>query len=389
MSVQPLVAPVRTGQESADWATLLAGVVAEPTRVNSAYQPIVDLGRGQATGYELLSRFPTGQSGGPEAWFAAAREHGLAAEIESEIISRALHSLADLPANTFLSVNVSPEVAMSPLLAAVAAEHTSLDHLVVEITEQQSVADYGALAKVLEPLREHGAKVAVDDVGAGYASMKHVMEMRPDFVKIDRALVANLDRDPAKLAIIESLASFASRIDATVIAEGVERLEEVDTLVRLGIPLAQGFVFARPDPTLVEVPAMLADYVRDKANTRGRGLTVEALVERTPSAPLISSRTELIARLSADKQIDAVPLLDGRGRAVGIATRGMIGTDITPQKPLMIGMTASLGEVARRAMTRPGEERFTPLVCCDDNGRYVGIVRVERLVEALSSSGEL
>jgi hypothetical protein len=67
----------------------------------------------------------------------------------------------------------------------------------------------------------------------------------------------------------------------------------------------------------------------------------------------------------------------------------MIGTDLTPQKPLMIGMTASLGEVARRAMTRPGEERFTPLVCCDDNGRYVGIVRVERLVEALSSSGEL
>jgi EAL domain-containing protein (putative c-di-GMP-specific phosphodiesterase class I) len=390
MSVQPLSAPVLTEPASADWATLLAGVVAEPTTVNSAYQPIVDLGRGQATGYELLSRFPTTSlSDGPEAWFAAARKHGVAAEIESEILRRALNSLADLPDNTFLSVNVSPEVAMSPLLAAVAAEYESLDHLVVEITEHESVADYGGLARVLEPLRERGAQVAVDDVGAGYASMRHVMEMRPDFVKIDRGLVANLDRDPAKLAIIESLASFASRIDAGVIAEGVERLEEVDTLVRLGIPLAQGFVFARPDPTLVEVPTMLADYVRDKANTRGRGLTVEALVERTPSAPLISSRTELIARLTADSQVDAVPLLDGRGRAVGIATRGMIQSEMTPQKPLMIGLNSSLGEVARRAMTRAAEERFTPLICCDDNGRYVGIVRVERLVEALATSGEL
>src|SRR4051812_12932573 len=134
MSVQPLSAPVLTEPASADWATLLAGVVAEPTTVNSAYQPIVDLGRGQATGYELLSRFPTTSlSDGPEAWFAAARKHGVAAEIESEILRRALNSLADLPDNTFLSVNVSPEVAMSPLLAAVAAEYESLDHLVVEI----------------------------------------------------------------------------------------------------------------------------------------------------------------------------------------------------------------------------------------------------------------
>src|SRR6185295_20126735 len=123
-------------------------------------------------------------------------------------------------------------------------------------------------------LRERGAKVAVDDVGAGYSSMRHVMEMRPDFVKIDRGLVAGLDRDAAKLAIIASLASFASRIDATVIAEGVERLEEVDALVRLGVPLAQGFVFARPNAALLEVPTMLGDYVRDRASTRSQGLTV-------------------------------------------------------------------------------------------------------------------
>jgi EAL domain-containing protein (putative c-di-GMP-specific phosphodiesterase class I) len=391
MSVQHLDPPIVAAADPADWATLLAGVVAEPGQVNAAYQPIVDLGRGQATGYELLSRFPVNpvHGNGPEAWFAAARQHGVAAEIESNIVQRALAIRADLPANCFLSVNVSPDVAMSPLLATVAAEHDKLDLLVVEITEHESVADYAALGRVLEPLRERGAKVAVDDVGAGYSSMRHVMEMRPDFIKIDRGLVAGLDRDAAKLAIIESLASFASRIDACVIAEGVERLEEVDALVRLGVPLAQGFVFARPDPALLEVPSMLADYVRDKASTRSRGITVEALVERTPSAPLILSRTELIARLTADAQLDAVPLLDARGRAVGIATRACLQTDGQPQKPLTVGMASPLGEVARRAMTRPPNERFTPLVCIDDNGRYVGIVRVERLVEALASDGSL
>lgn len=359
--------------------------------VNQAFQPIVDLGLGQATGYELLSRFPTipTHGGGPEAWFAAARQYGVAAEIESSILSRALDTRADLPENRFLSVNVSPDVAMSPLLAAVAAEHDKLDLLVVEITEHESVADYAALGRVLEPLRERGAKVAVDDVGAGYSSMRHVMEMRPDFVKIDRGLVAGLDRDAAKLAIIESLASFASRIDASVIAEGVERLEEVDALVRLGVPLAQGFVFARPDPAILEVPTMLGDYVRDRASTRSHGLTVEALVERTPSAPMILSRTELMARLSADPQIDGVPLLDARGRAVGIATRACLQTDGQPQKPMLIGLISPLGEVARRAMTRAPNERFTPLVCIDGDGRYVGIVRVERLVEALASDGAL
>ncbi len=388
MSVQPSALP-EISIARADWASMLARVVAEPGSVNAAYQPIVDLGRGQASGYELLSRFPTGPNGGPEEWFAAAREYGVAAEIESAILRRALNFRTELPSNTFLSVNLSPDVAMSPLLGVVASEHDKLDHIVVEITEHESVADYAALARALEPLRERGAKVAVDDVGAGYASMRHVMEMRPDFIKIDRGLVANLDRDPAKMAIVETLAIFASRIDAVVIGEGVERLEEVDTLVRLGIPLAQGFVFARPDPALVEVPAMLGDYVRDKANTRASGISVEALVERTPSAPMITSRTELIARLASDPDIDAVPLLDGRARAVGIATQAILQRDGRPQKPLTIGLNASLAEVARRAMTRPAEDRFTPLVCNDDHGRYVGIVRVERLVEALASEGAL
>ena len=387
MSVQSSAMP-EIAIARCDWASMLAKVVAEPGRVNAAYQPIVDLGRGQASGYELLSRFPTLPiAGGPEEWFAAARQFGVAAEIESAILRRALNFRAELPVNTFLAVNVSPDVAMSPLLGAVASEHDKLDHIVVEITEHESVADYAALGRVLEPLRERGVKVAVDDVGAGYASMRHVMEMRPDFVKIDRGLVANLDRDPAKMAIVETLAIFASRIDAVVIGEGVERLEEVDTLVRLGIPLAQGFVFARPDPRIVEVPAMLGDYVRGRASTRGRGISVEALVERTPSAPLIASRTELIARLAADHDVDAIPLLDGRSRAVGIATRACLQGDGHPQKPLVIGMSGSLAEVARRAMTRSAEERFTPLVCYDDHGRYVGIVRVERLVEALASEG--
>ena len=121
-----------------------------------------------------------------------------------------------------------------------------LSQLVVEVTEAAPVEDYAALLRALAVLRDAGAWIAVDDAGAGYASLNHVIQIRPDFVKLDRALVMDVDRDPAKHALVETFGVLAGRLDAWLLAEGIEREGEREVLAAMGVPLAQGFGLARP-----------------------------------------------------------------------------------------------------------------------------------------------
>ncbi len=156
-------------------------------------------------------------------WFSAAARVGRAEELEAAVLTRTLAARADLPPNCFASFDVSPHTLLSEPVSAVFATAGSLAATVIEVTEQSAVDDYDALGGALQPLRRRGALIAVDDAGAGYASLSHVTRLRPDFVKIDRGLVSDCDRDEAKLAALEMLGVLAGRIDAWVIAEGIER----------------------------------------------------------------------------------------------------------------------------------------------------------------------
>jgi EAL domain-containing protein (putative c-di-GMP-specific phosphodiesterase class I) len=114
-------------------------------------------------------------------------------------------------------------------------------------------------------VRQAGGRVAVDDAGAGYASLRHILELRPDFVKLDRSLVAAVDRDPAIIAVVQMLGDFTSRLDSWLIAEGIERLEEMDVLASLGVPLGQGYLLGRPEGPWADVPAAIGDQIRERA----------------------------------------------------------------------------------------------------------------------------
>ena len=210
------------------------------------FQPIIDLATGMITGYEALSRFPRLPGVPVDEVFDLAHRTGHGFELEVLAISRAL-ALAHLrPEGTTLSVNLSPSTLCHP--AVLRHLPDDLGGFQVEITENELVADAGRFKAALEELRERGAQIAVDDVGEGYAGLQRVMSIRPDVLKLDRSLVSGVDSRADLAALLEAVVRFAGRVGAQVCAEGVETEAELTTLLELGVPYGQGFLFARPAP---------------------------------------------------------------------------------------------------------------------------------------------
>jgi EAL domain-containing protein (putative c-di-GMP-specific phosphodiesterase class I) len=162
-------------------------------------------------------------------------------------IRATLADLHRLPDGAYLSVNLSHRTAMSTQLLG-AIDEASLDRLVWEITEHEQVEDYEALAPALEQLRARGGRVAIDDAGAGFASLRHTLMLNPDIIKLDISLTNGIDTDRRKRALAAALISFADELDMAVVAEGIETQEELDALLALRVRYGQGFYLARPAP---------------------------------------------------------------------------------------------------------------------------------------------
>lgn len=219
-------------------------------RVHAVGQPIVDLATGEVRGVEALARFPDG--GSPERWFAQALGAGRGVELELLALRRALELVPHLPEGVYLSVNASAQSIVDPHLSRLLVDAPlPLSRLVLEVTEHEAVVCYDSLIEVLAPLRGAGLRVAVDDVGAGYASFRHVLELRPDIIKLDRSLVHGIDTDGGSRAVVTAIALVALEVGAAITAEGVETMAELDTVVMLGVDSAQGYLIGRPgsDPT--------------------------------------------------------------------------------------------------------------------------------------------
>ena len=369
-----------------EWSAAIDRVLEEPALVRPVFQPIVDLDRGVAIGYEMLARFDAEISAAPPTWLAEAERRGLGGRLEAMLVETGLAALDWIPDNCFLAINVSPRALASSEVAGVLASRESLEGVVIEVTEQVVVEDYVHFDYVLRSLRAAGAAIAVDDAGAGYASLQHIVALRPQFVKLDRWLVANLEEDEAKLAVIEALGTFASRIDAWMVAEGIERPEEVAALQRLRVPLGQGFWLGRPEAAMEPVAPDRQEQIRSGRPVRSAEATLEGLVEPAPAAALAGGADGIAQTFAAHLDLEHVTVLDAGKRPVAIVPRqGLFGGGARERRPMRADLRESLAAVARRAMERPVAERFDPVVCCDARGRYVGVVKVERLVEGLTA----
>ena len=214
---------------------------------------------GAVLGYEALTRFLDGTP--PDRAFQDAATAGVGLELEAATIESALEASVLLPADRFLDINVSPDLVMAGEPLGTLLAGSSID-VILEITEHVSVRDYGELREAIVTLGSD-VRFSVDDAGAGFASMRHILELAPTQVKLDRALVARIDGDPARQALVTGLVHFAQAIDVMLIAEGVETEKERATLIGLGVHVGQGFLFGRPAPA-----AALAGTVRHRRLTR-------------------------------------------------------------------------------------------------------------------------
>ncbi len=229
--------------------------VLEQNLLFMVFQPIVSLVDGRLVGTEALARFDAEPHRPPNEWFAEAQVVGRGVEMEIHAVASALAVLDELPVDTYMSVNASPETAVGPELAAL-FRASSGHRIVLELTEHTRVGDYEALLRALDRSRRDGVRIAADDTGAGYSGLHHLLRLRPNVVKLDIALTRSIDADPARRALASALVGFAAEINAVLVAEGVESVEELRSLRALGIPAAQGYRLARPGP----ISALRSNY---------------------------------------------------------------------------------------------------------------------------------
>lgn len=220
--------------------------IIDEARFHSVFQPFVEINTGITVGYEALTRFDDGRP--PDLCFLEAHTVGLGSELEALCASVAIESARDLAQDLFLSVNFSPAALLDGHAATTIARANR--PIVIEITEHVRIGNYAAVRKAVDEIE--GCQLAVDDAGAGFASLSHILELRPDYVKLDISIVRNIDSNPARQSMTAGMCHFAQKSGTVIIAEGVETQAEADTLRELGVTLgqrgmlAQGYLFGRP-----------------------------------------------------------------------------------------------------------------------------------------------
>jgi EAL domain-containing protein (putative c-di-GMP-specific phosphodiesterase class I) len=263
-----LRAVLREARDEADLSARLAArrrrqqvfeVVLEG-RVHSVYEPIVEVATRTVFGYEALARGPEGtELHGALALFAAAAEQDLIFQLDCLCRRSGLAGARDLPGGAKLFLNVRPTTIHDPSFRAETLCRTlescqlRPNDVVFEISEQESIGNFDIFREVRDYYRKLGFQIALDDTGSGYASLEAVMELSPDFIKVDRAFIAGIDEDPARQELLRALRAVAEHINARIVGEGLNTLEELETLGRLGIPFGQGWLFGKPTPLRSDV----------------------------------------------------------------------------------------------------------------------------------------
>lgn len=238
-----LLAPALTerGQDEAR-NSLLDRVIREH-EFFPVFQPIVNIERNEIVGYETLTRFNDGTR--PDLRFIEAALVGRGIDLELATLGDAIKAARFLPESAFLSVNVSPALVMQAPKLQEVLDLADSREIVLELTEHERVDDYEELRGALDQLRPR-VRLSVDDTGSGFASLRHVLSLKPHFVKLDASLVHNIHDDPARQALVAGIEYFATETDCRLIAEGIEHIDELAALSRLDVELGQGYLLGRP-----------------------------------------------------------------------------------------------------------------------------------------------
>jgi EAL domain-containing protein (putative c-di-GMP-specific phosphodiesterase class I) len=368
-----------------DPAGVLDRLERDASAVQVRFNPIADLKRGAPAGYEALFCIGDAEAPlSPRNWSRQV-QLGSAGAVEARLVTHALAARERLPEGTFVAVDVSAHALQGDELSAVLRDAGRLERLVLVVADDTHTVSSHEIRPVIDAVREAGGMIGVDETGSGYASLRQVLAMRPDFVRVGSDFVVEVDRDQAKGAVVETLGALASRIDAWVIACGIPGRPELAALRRMGIPLGQGPMFGVPSREMGPLPELVAEAIRLTDLPVQAEETVASLIEARPALSWGATLDEIADAFLDDPRHDVIVLVDERLRPLALAERAALLRGEAYERPVMrIAPTSPMKAVARRAAARPALERFHPLVACDRRGVYLGLVRVEQLLDALA-----
>ncbi len=376
--------------------------------ITTLFQPIVSLSERRVLGYEALSRGPSNSAlHSPINLLAAARHAGRLDALEVSFRQSACRRFREgaLPGKLFL--NASPDSLLDDehragrTLALLQTYGIPASQVVIELTEQTPTEDFDVLHAALHHYRAMGFLIALDDLGAGYSSLRLWSELRPDYVKIDRYFIDGIHQDRLKREFVESILRIARASKAEVIAEGIELPEELAVLTEMGVDLVQGYLLGRPQ----ERPLLDAEEVLPSAIAAA----AESQENASPLAPLLIEQqaigaerqiAELLEIFRLQPSLGSLAVLDDAQRPVGIVHRHLISdallkpfaTELLARKPvsrlmstdyLSVEISQSLQQVSRlltsRARQRVDEDFIITL-----DGRYQGLGRVMDLLKLIT-----
>ena len=238
---------------SVNWREAIEAACANLDAIQPVYLPVVELKARAVRGYELLARFSGGPTAPPGMWFESAAKLGLTAPLERRIMRAGFVTADKLPQGAFVSINVTAEALISSQIQQLFGQRERYDNIVLEVSEQDT--QQPGVGEALKPFRAGGGRLAIDDIGSGFCNLRDVLTLKPDMLKIDRAIVRGVNRDAVKSAIVEGLGRMAARLEIPLLAEGIETREELAELERLDVPLGQGYLFGEPSPSFTGQPS--------------------------------------------------------------------------------------------------------------------------------------
>lgn len=366
----------------------------------SLFQPIVSLSDRRILGYEALTRGPSNSPlHSPISLFAVARQAGRLSELELAARESACRRFAEQKLEGMLFLNVSPESLLEPshppgrTLELLQKYRIAPSQVVIELTEQTPTEDFELLYKALHHYRDMGFSIALDDLGAGYSSLRLWSELRPDYVKIDRHFIDGIHQDAVKREFVGSMLQMAKASRALVIAEGIELQEELAVLIDMGVDLVQGYLLCRPQ----EFPPRDARALLPKLDPSAPTLNedapdLSALLNEQPAVNQSTPTASVLESFRKQANLNSLAVLDELSQPIGIVHRHSLSeallkpfaTDLFARKPisrlmsddfLAVELNQSLQQVSR-LLTSRARQRIEEDFIITLNGRYLGLGRV-------------
>ncbi|TNJ62765.1 GGDEF domain-containing protein [Paenibacillus hemerocallicola] len=382
--------------------------ILENQAIHAVYQPIVSFADGNVFGYESLTRGPKGSDfQSPLELFKFAEGEGLLYTLDRLAREKAIAGCGDLQKEQRVFINIPAHVIHDPhftpgrTLKLLEERGLSPHNVVFEITERSSIEDFSTAKKILQHYRSQGYQIAIDDAGAGYSSLQAIAELHPDFIKVDRSLIHNIQKDKIKEHMLETFVAFADKMNIRIIAEGIEQTDELYKLMQMGIHFGQGYLLARPSSKMEPIEPRLVEQIRHQHRLRGSGgfPTIGAI-----AAPIRifepGTNISEAAGFFKENENELAAVVVSAGVPVGLVMREKLFQQLAGQygiplywnrpiyrlmdpSPLIVDEQLTLDQVSQMSTARETKNLYDYVIVTSGE-RFIGVASVRSILESIT-----